>query len=178
VAIGLRAALIAAFLLVGSFGIGRAGFFPPMDTLDGVADKADMVLVVKHRRVLLLLRQGHILKSYSIMLGFEPRGTKLRQGDGRTPEGIYWIDGRNAESAYHLSLHISYPDMEDLERARGNGIPPGGNIMIHGLPNGYVLTSTRELQKNWTDGCIAVTNHDIEEIWNRVDDGTPIEIDP
>jgi len=170
----LRAALIAMILLAGSATVGRAGYFAPMN----VDWKADMVLVVKHQRTLYLLRQGQVLKSYLIMLGREPRGTKLRQGDGRTPEGIYWIDGRNAESAYHRSLHISYPDLEDVERSRSQGVSPGGNIMIHGLPNGYILTSTRELHKDWTDGCIAVTDRDIEEIWEMVDDGTPIEIDP
>ncbi len=137
-----------------------------------------MILVIKHEHVLYLLRDGQVIKAFPVMLGHVPQGTKMRQGDGRTPEGFYWIDRRNADSAFHLALHISYPDMEDVARARQLGVVPGGNVMIHGLPNGYILTSTRELRKDWTDGCIAVTNGAIEEIWQSVDDGTPIEIKP
>jgi murein L,D-transpeptidase YafK len=169
------AAVLASFVLIASTSWAQPEVFG--DGIDS-PEKADMILVVKHERLLYLLRDGQVMKSFHVMLGHEPYGMKIRQGDGRTPEGFYWIDKRNADSSYHLALHISYPDMEDVARAHRLGVVPGGNVMIHGLPNGYILTSTRELRKDWTDGCIAVTNHAIEEIWSAVDDGTPIEIKP
>jgi murein L,D-transpeptidase YafK len=140
--------------------------------------KADRILVLKSKRRLLLLRQGVVLKSYPIALGPHPRGPKRWEGDGRTPEGLYVIDGRLADSAYHLSLHISYPNEADLRRASAAGKDPGGKIMIHGMPERFGHTDPVRFFQDWTDGCIAVGNIAIEEIWNAVDDGTPIEIRP
>jgi murein L,D-transpeptidase YafK len=103
---------------------------------------------------------------------------KTRQGDHRTPEGVYVINGRNAQSQFHRSLHISYPNAADRERAHKLGVSPGGDIFIHGLPNGYGLIGAAHRAHDWTDGCIAVTDQEIEEIWKLVDNGTLIEIRP
>ena len=142
------------------------------------AAKADKVLVLKSERRLLLLRQGETLKSYPIALGGQPVGHKRHEGDRRTPEGSYLIDWRNPDSRFHRSLHISYPDADDRAAAARAGVPPGGDIMIHGLPNGLGAVGVAHRLTDWTDGCIAVTNEEMDEIWNAVDDGTPIEIRP
>jgi murein L,D-transpeptidase YafK len=132
--------------------------------------RADSIVVNKARRELLLLSGSSILRSYRVAIGREPVGHKVQEGDGRTPEGFYTIDRRNPKSAFHLSLHISYPCDADRERARSLGVDPGGDIMIHG---------GRERQsRDQTQGCIAVTDAEIEEIWKLVPDGTPIEIRP
>jgi murein L,D-transpeptidase YafK len=124
------------------------------------------------------MHAGRVIKTYKIALGSEPVGPKARQGDHRTPEGTYVIDNRNANSKFHRSLHISYPNAADRERARKLGISPGGDIFIHGLPNGYGFVGAAHRARDWTDGCIAVTDQEIEEIWRAVDNGTPVEILP
>jgi murein L,D-transpeptidase YafK len=134
--------------------------------------RVDLVVVSKSRREMLLLRGESVLRRYRIALGRNPVGPKTREGDGCTPEGRYTIDRRNPRSAYHLSLHISYPSAADRERAQAEGVDPGCDIMIHGLPNGD--TTVRE--GDWTQGCIAVANEDMDEIWELVADGTPIDI--
>ena len=133
--------------------------------------RADRVVVHKSRREMLLLHRDSVLRTYRIALGREPRGHKLREGDGRTPEGCYVIDRRNPKSAYHLSLHISYPNTEDRARAQELGVDPGGDIMIHGVKSGV-----RHPEDDWTHGCIAVTDSEMDEIWELVPVGTPIEI--
>jgi murein L,D-transpeptidase YafK len=140
--------------------------------------QADRILVVKSERKLMLLHQGAVLKSFWIALGRHPEGQKTAAGDGKTPEGLYRIDGRNADSYFHRSLHISYPNEADRDRARRLNAQPGGGIRIHGLPPGYGPTGPGERMIDWTDGCIAVTNADIEEIWARVPVGTVVEIRP
>lgn len=135
---------------------------------------ADRVFVVKGRRMMLLMRDGDILKAYKIALGRQPSGRKLQAGDKRTPEGSYILDSRNPNSKFHLALHISYPNQADVVHARKLGVQPGGDIMIHGLSEAGGL----HRYQDWTDGCIAVTNPEIEEIWRLVPDGTPIEIKP
>jgi murein L,D-transpeptidase YafK len=139
--------------------------------------QADKVLVIKSKRVLLLLQNGSILRKYQICLGRNPKGRKTREGDYRTPEGTYMLDSRNPKSAFHLSLHISYPGKTDILKARGRGVSPGGDIMIHGFPEG-ITTDDLGGYRDWTKGCIAVSNNDIEEIWQLVPDGTTIEIVP
>jgi murein L,D-transpeptidase YafK len=139
---------------------------------------ADAVIVHKADRMLLLMRQGSLLKSYSIALGGDPIGHKEREGDGRTPEGAYLIDWRNPTSAYHLSLHISYPNDADRSRAAAAGAWPGGDIMIHGRPDWLSWLFPLFAGRDWTDGCIAVDNIAIEEIWRAVAAGTPIQILP
>lgn len=136
--------------------------------------KADKVVVIKCRRLLMLLRDGEIFKTYRISLGKQPRGRKTRSGDNRTPEGSYVLDSRNPKSKYHLSLHISYPNETDILNAHRRGVSPGGGIMIHGLLPGMLAP----VFSDWTSGCIAVSNREIEEIWRFVRDGTPIEIMP
>lgn len=134
--------------------------------------RADRVLVDKSERQLHLLRGGEVWKTYHIGLGFSPKGHKERQGDGRTPEGDYILDWRNPKSDYYLSIHISYPDAKDTARARKLGVSPGGAIFIHGEH------SLDRRKRDWTLGCIAVTNRAMQEIWLAVPDGTPITIRP
>lgn len=140
--------------------------------------KADLVIVDKEARTLRLYKGDTVLKSYRIALGRNPKGHKQREGDSRTPEGRFVIDSRNAASKFHRSLHISYPNEEDRRQARARGVKPGGDIMIHGLPNGMAAIGKAHRLRDWTDGCIAVTNEEIEEIWRLVPNGTRIEIRP
>lgn len=140
--------------------------------------QADRILILKSERKLLLFHEGAVLKSFWIALGRNPEGAKTAVGDGRTPEGIYRIDGRNRESWFHRSLHITYPNKADRDRARTLGVNPGGSIRIHGVPPGFGPTGPGERMIDWTDGCIAVTNADMDEIWARVSNGTIVEIRP
>ncbi|MFB1486760.1 MULTISPECIES: murein L,D-transpeptidase family protein [unclassified Thiocapsa] len=138
--------------------------------------KADRLVVKKTERRLYLMRGERALRSYDIALGFQPIGHKTREGDGRTPEGRYLIDRRNDRSRFHKALHISYPSLGDRWRAERRGEPPGGMIMIHGQPNGKNRSTW--IEDDWTLGCIAVSNHEIDEILSLTVDGTPIEILP
>ena len=138
----------------------------------------DRVVVLKSRRLLELLQQGRVIKTYPIDLGRDPVGPKRRQGDNRTPEGIYRIDRRQAGSRYHLALHISYPSAADSARARAERLDPGGAVFIHGFPPGFELADPADFQKDWTEGCIAVSDRAIEDIWREVPDGTIVEIRP
>jgi murein L,D-transpeptidase YafK len=133
--------------------------------------RADLVVVSKKKREMVLLRGESVLRTYRIALGREPVGPKRQEGDGRTPEGRYTIDYRNARSKYHLSLHISYPDAADVARAQEAGVDPGGDIMIHGLREGV------RMEGDWTQGCIAVTDEEMDEIWGLVEEGTAIWIE-
>ena len=137
---------------------------------------ADKVVVLKSYRKLLLMRGDEVLKTYIVSLGGNPVGPKTRQGDNKTPEGTYILDRHNANSQYHRSIHISYPNGDDLARAKKLGVSPGGELFIHGLPNDFHGHS--EALGDWTEGCIAVTNAEIDEIWRAVADGSPIEIKP
>lgn len=133
------------------------------------------VVVNKSERRMYLLNNADILKAYDVDLGFAPAGKKQFEGDGKTPEGTYMVDKRNPNSKFHLSVGISYPNAEDIEYARSMGKRPGGDIFIHGKPN----TNRRLAKKdNWTAGCIAVKNREIEQIYAMVRDGTPITIRP
>ena len=139
---------------------------------------ADRVLVEKSARRLTLLRNGTLLKTYRVALGRAPVGPKEREGDQRTPEGIYQIDFHKEDSDYHRALHVSYPEQRDIDRAAASGVSAGSDIMIHGLPNGRGWIGAFHRRTDWTAGCIAVTDFEIEEIWRAVPDGTPIEIRP
>ena len=139
---------------------------------------ADRVLVIKSERTLTLLRDGERIKTYRISLGDNPQGAKERQGDSKTPEGEYILDWRNPNSRFYLALHISYPNIDERAVAESAGLDPGGDIMIHGQRNGWGWLSPLMSRRDWTDGCIAVTNTAMHEIWNAVTDGTPIEIRP
>ena len=138
----------------------------------------DRVVLNKSRRELLLVAGQNLLRTYRVALGFDPVGHKLQEGDGRTPEGRYLIERRNPQSAYHLSLRISYPNEDDRRRAAERGLDPGGDIMIHGLPNGVDAAERGHPRRDWTRGCIAVTDAEMEEIWNLVPDGAVVEINP
>jgi murein L,D-transpeptidase YafK len=139
---------------------------------------ADRVLVEKAARRLTLLRDGTPLKIYRVALGRAPVGSKEQEGDQRTPEGLYLIDFHKEDSDYHRALHVSYPEERDIERAASAGVPPGSDIMIHGIRNGLGWIGAFHRRTDWTAGCIAVTDFEIEEIWRAVPDGTPIEIRP
>ena len=140
--------------------------------------KADQVLVVKGRRALTLFSHGKVLRTYKVALGSSPVGAKEQQGDHKTPEGHYILDRRNAKSRFYKSIHVSYPNDEDKHRTSQRGVAAGGDIMIHGLPNGFGWLGATHRALDWTDGCIAVTDAEMDEIWELVPDGTPIEIRP
>jgi tetratricopeptide (TPR) repeat protein len=138
----------------------------------------DRIRIEKSARRLMLISQGEVLKSYKIALGGNPIGPKERQGDNKTPEGTYVIDARNKDSRFHLSLHISYPNERDKNRARELGVSPGGDIMIHGIKNGFSWVGDAHTGVDWTKGCIAVTDEEIEEIGKLAPNGTIVEIRP
>ncbi len=136
------------------------------------------MVVLKRDRALMLLNRGVVVRSYKVALGAQPEGRKTREGDGRTPEGIYSLDRRNRASRFYRAIHISYPSAADVDSARRAGVAPGGDVMIHGLPNGFGWIGPLHRGWDWTDGCIAVTDREMDEIWRAVADGTPIEIRP
>lgn len=162
--------LVLFFLLL--FSVAEFGFTAESDWM------ADKVLVLKAQRKLFLIKDDRILKAIDIRLGLVPEGEKESEGDFRTPEGSYFLDRRNLNSEYFLSIHISYPNAQDLSAANGSSLRPGGNIMIHGLPND--MRHEREYYSgwDWTDGCIAVNNTDMVDIWMMTAADTPIEILP
>ncbi len=137
---------------------------------------ADKVLIEKKARRLTLFNNRKSLKSYRIALGPNSEGKKKEEGDKRTPEGTYMIDRRKERSSYHRALHISYPNPDDIAQAKARGVSPGGDIMVHGLPNGIGFLGKLHVKRDWTLGCIAVTNSEIDEIWRVVTDGTTVEI--
>jgi len=146
----------------------QAGQFP----------RADLVVIEKAARKLHLLHGGEIFRTFRIALGMRPTGDKKHEGDFRTPEGKYLLDSRNPESDFFLSIHISYPDATDRREAREKGLDPGGAIMIHGQPNAPSRSEAYYRTQDWTNGCIAVSNSDMIDIWLMTSDNTPIEIRP
>ncbi len=165
-----KPAVLALFTLAFS-----SQALPATDSTLPPSAVADKVIVLKSYRKLLLMKGDEVLKTYIVSLG-DPVGPKIRQGDNKTPEGSYVLDRHNEHSQYHRSIHISYPNANDLARARRLGVSPGGELFIHGLPNEFHGHS--EALGDWTEGCIAVTNAEMDEIWRAVADGTPIEIKP
>jgi murein L,D-transpeptidase YafK len=163
----MRAALMVLLLFAALVATAKAA-----------PDKADHILIEKAERRMTLTRGGEMLKTYRIALGSSPVGDKEKQGDGRTPEGRYRISLKNPQSQFHLSLKISYPDRADREAARRAGVDPGGDIFIHGTPGTSGAPDALVLRRDWTLGCIAVSNDEIEEIWRLVDVGTKVEIRP
>ena len=140
--------------------------------------QADKIVVLKSARTMTLFSGGRVLKTYKVALGSVAVSPKRVEGDHKTPEGDYVIDAKNSQSQFHLSLHVSYPSAADRERARSMGQSPGGAIMIHGLAKPFAYLGPLHRQTDWTDGCIAVTNAEIEEIWKLVPVGTKVEIRP
>ena len=163
--------LVTALLALPS----RGDIFESAPAAFGTADR---VIVHKAQRTLALFRDGQPLRSYHISLGLNPNGAKEREGDFRTPEGRYLLTRRNPQSDFFLSIQVSYPGPQDLAAARQNGVAPGGLIMIHGLPNVPRYPRERYLSSDWTDGCIALSNEDMLEVWLLTRPDTPIEILP
>jgi len=161
----LLAVTLLALLLPGLI---QAGEFPV----------ADFVVIEKGARELHLLQKGEIFRTFRIALGMRPSGDKKHEGDFKTPEGRYLLDGRNPNSEFFLSIHISYPDAEDRLEAAELGVEPGGAIMIHGQPNVPTRSEAYYQTRDWTNGCIAVSNSDMIDIWLMTGENTPIEIRP
>ncbi|MDH0895404.1 MULTISPECIES: L,D-transpeptidase family protein [unclassified Pseudomonas] len=164
---------LLALLCITVVSLSHASAAP---TLGGKT--VDKVLVLKSERKLHLMGRGEVLKSYRISLGKQPKGAKVREGDNRTPEGFYWIDWRKTSDKYNLSMHISYPNARDAANARKQGVPAGGMIMIHGTPLDDEYPEWFFGTLDWTEGCIAMQNADMREVWKLVQDGTLIEIRP
>jgi murein L,D-transpeptidase YafK len=139
---------------------------------------ADSIVIEKKMRRLTLYHLGRPMRTYQVALGRQPVGDKMGAGDRRTPEGLFYIEDRNPNSRYHLSLRLSYPDAAHRARAEALGVSPGGDIMIHGLPNGQGRIGAAHRAYDWTNGCVALTDEEIEELWNTVPIGTPVEIKP
>ena len=142
------------------------------------AEKADRVLVDKSESRLYLIRNNEVFASFRVKFGANPKGHKQQLGDERTPEGKYTLGYKNAGSSFYKSIHISYPNARDQEVARKLGVSPGGDIMVHGQPNGWGSYSPIIQLFNWTDGCVALKNRDMDIVWDAVEPGTPIEIRP
>jgi murein L,D-transpeptidase YafK len=138
--------------------------------------RVDRIMVDKSAHRMTVYRASKQVRVFKVALGVGGLAPKVRQGDDRVPEGRYFISGRNPQSAYHLALRISYPTPAQVKAARARGINPGGDIMIHGLPNGRGWIGPDHRRIDWTSGCIAVTDDEIEWLWRAVPDGTPIEI--
>ena len=165
---------IAPPLVLGLLICGFAGFTATATEL-AVADR---VVVHKAEHKLFLYRGERLLAEYRVALGLNPKGQKERERDFRTPEGHYSLDARNTRSDYFLSIRVSYPNKDDERRARKNGWAPGGAIMIHGLPNSPRHGPEYYASTDWTDGCIALSNSDMVEVWMRTQDNIPIDIYP
>lgn len=175
--------ILAAAALAGMawLAAGTVVYYMPLRSLpDVAAGSADKIVIEKSRRQMAVYSRGRVIGRYKIGLGSEPLGDKRQEGDGRTPEGKYKISYKNPKSAYYLSLRISYPDENDKREARQNGVNPGGDIMIHGYPNflpdflGHLFLKERD----WTQGCIAVSNSEMDELWHMVPTGAEIEVRP
>ena len=173
--------LAFACALGGPIALAEVAEFPdPLEPpiTEAALPLADRIVVNKSERRLYLMRQGEILRAYRIALGLDPVGHKQREGDSRTPEGEYRLVRRNPLSDYFLSIQVSYPNDQDVARARRSGVSPGGAIMIHGLPNVPRKPLDYYARNDWTDGCIAVTNTEMVEIWLMTPPDTPIQILP
>lgn len=168
----VAAAALQAFAIVLALALPAAAA-PP---LAPEAERVELIRVDKSERLLMLMRGGEIVRTYRVALGPEPLGHKRRSGDGRTPVGRYHIDWRNPDSEFHLSLRISYPDAFDRADARSRGVDPGGFIMIHGDGSRRDVEGLLDRDGDWTEGCIAVTDDEIEEIWSLTPEGVAVEI--
>ena len=166
--------LLALLLALGTAATSDVALADLRSSLTGI----DRVVVDKSRRTLQLLVGDEVVRSFRVALGRQPRGHKVHEGDGRTPEGVYRLDSRKADSRFYKAIHISYPNRSDLRAARSIGKPAGGSIMVHGLPDELMSWGPDHYLFNWTEGCIAVTNEEMDVIWNSVRPGTPIEIRP
>ncbi|MDE9451411.1 L,D-transpeptidase family protein [Aliiroseovarius sp. Z3] len=171
-----RLSLLALFGLVGFVLWDRYTPPAPPATLEPIIGQIDRIVIEKSERRMVVLQDETPVRTYDIALGFAPEGDKVLEGDGKTPEGLFKIDRRNEQSAFHLSLGINYPLPEDRARAQADGVDPGGDIFIHGQPNRR--TRPEPIMMDWTNGCIALSNTEIEELWSVTPVGTPVEIRP
>lgn len=179
-----RGSALALLLCAAVFGTGESAraepaFIPVVNNAPASASlpSVSRVVVRKSARKMELLNGDEVVRSYHVSLGLQPQGHKEREGDFRTPEGRYYLTRRNPRSDYFLSIQVSYPNERDVKRAKSNGWEPGGAIMIHGLPNS-LKREPEYYRRDWTDGCIAVSNADMVEIWLLTQDNTPIDILP
>lgn len=140
--------------------------------------QADRIVVHKAKREMLLMRNGKVIRKYWVSLGFGPVGHKKQEGDGKTPEGVYTIDKRKARSQFYKALHINYPNEKDKAQAKARGVSAGGELYIHGLGRTVAWMGAAHVLTDWTAGCIALTNREMDEVWTLVPDGTPIDIRP
>lgn len=172
--------LFRLLLLIVALGIGALALMqapvgpPPVKDVPPLVGQIDRILVEKAARRLTVFQDGKAVRHYRIALGFAPEGDKVHQGDGRTPEGTFRINRRNGQSRFHLSLGLDYPQADDVKRARAGGYDPGGDIMIHGQPNS--LAGKPTLRRDWTAGCIALSDAEVEELWRVTPVGTLVEI--
>jgi murein L,D-transpeptidase YafK len=181
----MKLLLRSFWILLASFGLSGIVHADSADNLGSTSLRptesmptADRVVVYKSERRMLLMRGDSILRTYKVALGLNPVGHKERSGDFRTPEGHYFLTRRNPRSDFFLSIQVSYPNDADIKKAKRNGWDTGGSIMIHGLPNQLKHTPKYYESRDWTDGCIAVSNSDMLEIWLLTTNNTPIEILP
>lgn len=167
IALKMTSLWLAPLLVIG---------YPCLAQQSATQPKIDSILIRKKDHLLELLSNGHPIRTYKVALGRGGLAPKQKKGDALTPEGHYTIDSRTPNSHYYKALHISYPGAADRKRAASQGVAPGGAIMIHGLPNGLGFIGSAHRLKDWTLGCIAVTDAEMDEIWNLVPTGTPVEI--
>lgn len=175
------ARLLAYLALVAALGLLTASLFMPPERVDlppppPLTGAVERIVIEKTARRMTLIQYGQPVRTYQIALGFAPEGDKDRQGDGKTPEGEFTIDRRNAGSAFTLSLGLNYPTPEDVDRAAKGGYSPGGDIFIHGQPN--ALPEGFKLNGDWTAGCVALSNTEMREVWAVTPIGTKVEIRP
>lgn len=173
----MKSKYIILTLIFGLIGFGLIFYFKPFKPLDKSVT-IDKIEVIKHKRRLDLISNNQIIKSYKISLGRVPKGHKEYEGDKKTPEGLYVINDKNPNSGYHKNLGISYPNELDKTHAKSIGKSPGGLIKIHGIKNGFGWIGRFHLLFDWTLGCIAMTDREIDELYENVKIGTPIEIKP
>ncbi len=139
-------------------------------------ESIDFIVVNKEKRDIIMYKEGKVLKKFKISLGFEPIGTKIKRGDGKTPEGLYYIEDKIKKSSFFLALKVSYPNPWDIRRALELNYHPGGQIMIHGAPNNGYDRNYHNSENDWTEGCVAISNQQMLEIWKKISVGTPILI--
>ena len=177
---GLAVRTLIALIFTMLVSLGGQAIAAPNDVASWTPLKADRLVVLKGERRLVLMRGDRVMKVFRVALGRYPKGHKVREGDARTPEGTYTVDYRldTNKSKFYRALHISYPNRQDRAQARKLGVSPGGQIMIHGLPTKWSAKDVGHPRLDWTQGCIALTNREMDQVWKMVDDGTTIEIHP
>jgi murein L,D-transpeptidase YafK len=174
----LLARVAVLFVFAADLFLSSAALAAPADKSGTTNEPVDRIIVEKSKRRMTLLRGQQEVAVYKVALGRDPIGPKVMRGDNRTPEGLYFIDDKIRDSVYHRALHLTYPNLDDLTRADSLGVPPGSHIMIHGMSERQLWMGDVQYLFDWTNGCIALTNSEIEEIWDLVLPWTPVEIRP